>query len=93
MGNLHPYRITIIAPTCFYYQAPLFRVLAADDKINLTVYFCTDEGISGRDAQSTYGTNESWATENELLEGYTYKILRNYAPWGSYLKALVGPRP
>ena len=82
--------VSIIAPTCFYYQVPLFRVLAADEEIDLTVYFCTDEGISGRDAQSTYGTNESWASENELLESYTYKILRNYAPRGSYLKSLVG---
>ena len=69
--------VSIIAPTCFYYQVPLSRVLAADEEIDLTVYFCTDEGTSGRDAQSTYGTNESWETENELLEGYTYKILRN----------------
>ena len=49
MGKLGAQKIAIIAPTCFYYQAPLFRVLAADDRIDLTVYFCTDEGSTGKD--------------------------------------------
>lgn len=90
MGNLHPYRIAIIAPTCFYYQAPLFRALAADSRMDLTVYFCTDEGISGKDTKAAYGTDESWAPKDDLMEGYRSKFLRNHAPWGSYLRSLVG---
>ena len=90
MGNLHPYRITIIAPTCFYYQAPLFRALAADSRIDLTVYFCTDEGISGKDTKAAYGTDESWGPKDDLMGGYRSKFLRNHAPWGSYLRSLVG---
>ena len=84
------HKIAIIAPTCFYYQAPLFRTLATDDRIDLTVYFCTEEGSSGKDARAVYGSEESWATEEELLGGYRFKFLRNYIPQGSYLKSLIG---
>ena len=48
------HKITIIAPTCFYYQASLFRALAADNRLDLTVIFCTDEGVSGSDIKSAY---------------------------------------
>ena len=34
-----PIKVAIVAPTCFYYQAALFRELAADPRIDLTVYF------------------------------------------------------
>lgn len=90
MGKPVAHKIAIIAPTCFYYQAPLFRTLAADDRIDLSVYFCTEEGSSGSDARSVYGSNESWASEEELLEGYRSKFLTNHIPQGSYLKSLVG---
>ena len=85
MDTKSPHKVTIIAPTCFYYQAPLFRALAADDRIDLTVYFCTQEGSSGRDANAVYGSNESWAPEAELLQGYKFKFLKNHIPLGSYL--------
>ncbi|MBC8281159.1 MAG: glycosyltransferase [Chloroflexi bacterium] len=90
MGNTPPHRITIIAPTCFYYQAPLFRALASDDRIDLTVVFCTDEGVSGTDIKAAYGADESWGARDELLGGYKSKFLKNHAPRGSYLKSLVG---
>jgi glycosyltransferase involved in cell wall biosynthesis len=90
MRNFHPYKIIIIAPTCFYYQAPLFRELAADDRVDLTVYFCSDEGFSGTDVKAAYGANEEWGPELNLLDGYKSKFLRNHAPRGSYLKSLVG---
>ena len=90
MGKLGAQKIAIIAPTCFYYQAPLFRVLAADDRIDLTVYFCTNEGSTGKDARLVYGSEESWASQEELLGGYRHRFLRNHIPKGSYLKSLVG---
>ncbi len=90
MGKVLQHKITIIAPTCFYYQAPLFRALASDDRIDLEVIFCTDEGISGTDIKSAYGAEDSWGTRDELLRGYKSKFLRNHAFKGSYLKSLVG---
>ena len=90
MGNSRIYDISIIAPTCFYYQTPLFQALAADPNINLTVFFCSDEGLSGRDVKAAYGADRSWGLGNELLTGYKSVFLRNQCPGGSYLKSLVG---
>ena len=84
------YKIAIVAPTCFYYQAPLFRALSANPKLDLTVYFCSEEGLSGRDVRTAYGADKSWGVSDELLNGYKSKFLRNFSPWGSYLKSLVG---
>ena len=90
MEPLRSYKVAIIAPTCFYYQAPLFRVLAASARIELSVYFCSDEGTSGKDVKSVYGSENDWGVEDELLDGYKSKLFKNYAPKGSYLKSLTG---
>ena len=90
MGTSSPYKITVIAATCFYYQVPIFQVLSADPRIDLTVYFCSDEGVSGKDVKTAYGVDETWTGEGELLKGYKFKFLRNFSPGGSYLKSLVG---
>ena len=89
MRPLRPYKVAIIAPTCFYYQVPLFRALSANDRIDLIVYFCSDEGSSGKDVKSVYG-NDQWGVEGQLLDGYRSKFLKNHAPRGSYLKSLTG---
>jgi len=80
------YKVAIVAPTCFYYQAALFRQLATDPKLDLTVYFCSDEGILARDVLEMYKVNEDWGLGDELLEGYHSKFLRNFSPRPSYLK-------
>ena len=90
MGKTRRYKVAMIAPTCFYYQAPLFRAIAGADGIDLTVYFCSDEGVSGKDVKIAYGSNNTWGVQDELLHGYRSIFLRNHAPWGSYLKSLVG---
>jgi glycosyltransferase involved in cell wall biosynthesis len=90
MSKPRSHKVTIVAPTCFYYQAPLFRVLSADTRIDLSVIFCTDEGVSGIDIEASYGKIDSWGSEADLLEGYKSEFFRNYAPRGSYLKSLVG---
>ena len=90
MKTARTYKLAIIAPTCFYYQAPLFRALAANDRINLIVYFCSNEGSSGKDVKSVYGYDQNWGVEEQLLEGYSSKLLKNHSPKGSYLKSLTG---
>ena len=81
-----PFKVAIIAPTCFYYQAALFRELAAHPQIDLTVYFCTNEGLLGRDVLEMYKVDQHWGEEDKMLEGYQFKFLRNFAPQASYLK-------
>jgi len=90
MSTPQKYKVAIIAPTCFYYQAPLFRALAANDRIDLIVYFCSNEGASGTDVRSVYGYDQTWGVEGELLVGYRSKLLKNHSPRGSYLKSLTG---
>jgi hypothetical protein len=80
------YKVAIIAPTCFYYQAALFRELAAHPRLDLNVYFCSDEGLSARDVQEMYKVDSQWGDDDELLQGYQSKFLRNYSPRPSYLK-------
>jgi glycosyltransferase involved in cell wall biosynthesis len=80
------YSVAIVAPTTFHYQAPLFRSLAAHPRIDLIVYVCSDEAISGQEVLRTYKTEERWGVEDEMLDGYNHKFLRNYAFNGSYLK-------
>ena len=90
MENTRKYKVVIIAPTCFYYQVELFRELAIAERIDLSVVFCSDEVNSGKDVKIAYGVDQDWGTEDDLLNGYAYRFLRNYSPWGSYLKSLVG---
>ena len=79
------YNVSIIAPTCFYYQAALFRKLAANPELDLTVYFCSKEGLSAQDVLKMYSVDQQWGDE-ELLSGFRSKFLTNYAPQPSYLK-------
>ena len=90
MEPFRTYKVAIIAPTCFYYQAPLFRALAANERIDLIVYFCSDEGSSGKDVKIVYGTDQNWGVEDQILDGYRSKLLKNHSPRGSYLKSLTG---
>lgn len=84
------YKIAIIAPTCRYYQVPLFQTLASDPRIDLTVYFCSDEAITSRDVSRMFKTGDIWGIEERLLEGYNYKFLKNYSPFPSYLTPAYG---
>ena len=80
------YRVVFIAPACFYYQVPIFRELAAHKNIDLTVYFCSDEAIKGGDVLRKFNTKGRWGGEQQLLEGYKQKTLKNYSPFPSYLR-------
>jgi len=80
------YKLAIVAPTCFYYQVELFRQLTAHPRIDLMVYFCSDEAVRAQDVRDMYHTDEKWGDESELLVGYPHKFLPNYSPRPSYLK-------
>ena len=82
------YKVAIVAPTCFYYQIPLFRMLAAHARIELTVYFCSEGGLYEGEVPEMYKTKSPWGVEGELVEGYEFKFLRNYSPIDSYRNRL-----
>ena len=80
------YKLTVIAPTCFYYQEDLFRQLSRHPRIDLKVYFCSEEALDARDVQTMYRTTKDWGDANELLNGYEYTFLSNSSPRPSYLR-------
>ena len=84
------YKIAIVAPTCFYYQAPIFRELAGHPNIDLMVYFCSREALNGKDVRKLFQSQGGWGTGQGLLEGYNYKFLSNISPTQSYLSWPTG---
>ena len=80
------YKMAIVAPTCFYYQVALFRKLAAHPRIDLTVYYCSDEALRSQDVNDMYHSDGKWGDNDELLVGYCHKFLPNHSPNPSYLK-------
>ena len=81
----HKYRVVFVAPTAFFYQAPIFRELAAHPRIDLMVFFCSDEAIRGDDVRKKFQTDDHWGDNEKTLRGYKYKFLKNYSPFPSYL--------
>ncbi|MEO6259379.1 MAG: glycosyltransferase family 4 protein [Thermoanaerobaculia bacterium] len=68
------HRIAIIASHVIQYQAPFFRLLAADPEIDLTVLYCSAAGAhTYRDEDM--GTSLQW--DMDLLSGYNHSFLRN----------------
>ena len=84
------YRVIIVAPTPFYYQVPIFKVLADHPRFELEVFFCSDESLKALDVAKRYNSSSPWGLEDDLLRGYRHKFLRNYLPFGSYMKPVVG---
>lgn len=80
------YKIAIIAPVPFYYHTPLYRKLNDSNEIDLIIYYCSDETLSGIDIKKMYGTNSRIITEDNLLSGYKHKFIRNFSFQPSYLK-------
>ena len=64
----NPYKITIVAPTCLYYQVKLFQTLASNPKIELNVCFCSKEALESKDIPTLYMTDKSWGPTEALPE-------------------------
>jgi len=88
--NQKRYKVVFVAPTCFYYQVPIFQELAANPRIDLTVYFCSKESLDGKDVLKLFNSSKGWGLGDELLQGYNYKFLANYSPTNSYLSWPTG---
>jgi len=50
------YKIAIVAPVPFYYHISLYRQLANSTEIDLTVFYCSNETLSGREVEKMYQT-------------------------------------
>ena len=68
------FRLAILISHPIQYFAPLYRRLAQEPDIDLTVYFCSRQGVKTYDDQG-FGIPVKW--DVPLLEGYKHKFLRN----------------
>ena len=68
------YRLAVLNSHPIQYFAPLYRRLACEPAIDLTVYYCTRQGAEEY-LDPGFGTRVKW--DIPLLEGYRYKFLPN----------------
>lgn len=84
------YKISVIATHIIQYGVPLYQKITSHPDIDLTVYFCSDEGLGLR-RDDKFGIKIKW--DNINLEGLNYKFLKNYSPLPSvnYFFGLINP--
>jgi hypothetical protein len=68
------YRLAILQSHPIQYFSPLFRRIAQEPDIDLTVYYCSHQG-SREYRDPGFGTSFKWDTP--ILEGYQYRFLPN----------------
>lgn len=93
LGSRRPYRLAVLASHVIQYQGPLYRELAKHPEIELTVFFCSRQGLQPYRDQG-FGQHFKW--DVPLLEGYRSHFLSNWSPrpnastfWGLMNPAIV----
>ncbi|MGA9883787.1 MAG: glycosyltransferase family 4 protein [Candidatus Acidiferrales bacterium] len=77
-GIDHPTRILVVSTHPIQYAAPIFRLLAANPKVELLVAYCSMEGAE-RYIDRDFGTEVKW--DVPLLDGYSWIALKNRSPF------------
>ena len=73
-SRTRPHRLAVVHSHPIQYFAPLYRMLAEEPDIDLTVYFCSRQGLRTYKDKG-FGIPVKW--DIPLLEGYEHKFLRN----------------
>lgn len=73
------YKLAILTSHPIQYHSPMFKKLAENPQIDLTVYFCLDRGFKGEIYDKDFGAKFKW--DIPLLDGFNYKFLKNYSFW------------
>lgn len=84
---MRQYKIAFLLTHPIQYFSPLFREMAKHPKIDLTVYYCSDESVRGM-KDVGFGKEVKW--DIPLLEGYKYKFIKNYSPIPTIFKPPLG---
>src|SRR6202051_4630122 len=84
------FRLAILASHVIQYQAPLFRMLARQPEIDLSVFLCSDSGAQSYHDKG-FGREVKW--DVPLLEGYRFEFLPNWSitPNASRFWGLINP--
>src|SRR3989344_2092457 len=72
------YKLSILDTHPIQYHVPMFRELASRGDTEVMVYFMCDAGITKPVKDPGLQRNIMWDTP--LLEGYSWKILKNQSP-------------
>lgn len=72
-SGLRPLRLGLLAAWPVHYYAPLYRLLAADPRLDFTAIFASDVGLRAGDLG--YGSPVKW--DVDPIEGYRSTFLRN----------------
>lgn len=81
-------KLAIVASHVIQYQDPLFRRVAAEPSIDLTVFYCSRKGAEAFHDRDM-GVEVAWDVE-EMLEGYRHRFLRNLG-FGTRWFRLINP--
>ncbi|MGC8493805.1 MAG: glycosyltransferase family 4 protein [Syntrophobacteraceae bacterium] len=73
--KMHPYRLAILDSHVIQYFAPLYRRLAEEPDIDLTVYYCSRQGLDAYNDPGFGGQRVQW--DVPLLGGYKAVFLKN----------------
>src|SRR5450756_1994369 len=72
------FRLAVLNSHPIQYFAPLYRRIAATGDIDITVYYCSRQGVERGYVDPGFGHEVIW--DVPLLEGYRHVFLRNL--WG-----------
>ena len=72
-----PVRLLIIATHPVQYASPQFRAYAADERVDVTVAYCSLEGVE-ETHDPDFGATFAW--DVPLLDGYRWKLVPNRSP-------------
>lgn len=72
------YRLAVLNSHPIQYFAPLYREIAKSEDIDLTVFYCSRQGLKKGFRDEGFGREVVWDTP--LLDGYQYRFLKNL--WG-----------
>jgi len=71
------YKVAIISSHIIQYAIPLYKVIHASSDIELSIFFCSKQGLISK---LDPGFKEKIRWDNIDLEGLRYKFLTNYSP-------------
>jgi glycosyltransferase involved in cell wall biosynthesis len=70
-------KLAIVTTHPIQYYAPVFRALAADERLDVRVFFTWSQASDGTLFDTGFGTSVKW--DIPLLDGYAHQFVRNVA--------------
>jgi glycosyltransferase involved in cell wall biosynthesis len=84
--DTRPLRVLLVATHPVQYAAPVFKLLAQDERVETEVAYCSLQGAEAA-VDKDFGVPVEW--DVPLLEGYPWKLLRNW-PLKPRLNSFLG---